>query len=297
VATYGELRYRVLKEAPGVDLALLDGYFLDRYTAILDRLKWSRLEVDWAFTTTAPYSSGTVTLTAGQTTVALAGGTFDASMTGRILRAGGSDESYEFTFATAASGQLDRPYAGDTGAYTYQLLQSVYALPRDARIVTDLRPLSVAADLTRTGKVDLDHASPTRPAIGTPCQWALAPDANTDPPVMQIELYPVPDAAYSFALSYAMEAPGILGSGTTLLPWLRPSALVAGATADALNHLENYAGGDRQELKYERYLGDMVRTECANRGPQRIRLASWLTRDNVQRAIRSSSNRTGPRLP
>ena len=42
MATYHEIRYCVTEEAPSVDPALIDGYLLDRYTAILDRLKWTR---------------------------------------------------------------------------------------------------------------------------------------------------------------------------------------------------------------------------------------------------------------
>lgn len=294
---YGEIRYRVVQEAPGVALTLIDGYLLDRYTSILDRLKWSRSEVETAFSTTAPYTDGQVTLTAWATSVTLAGGTFDASMTGLVLRPGGIEQYYEFTFADAASGDLDRPFEGDSGVYSYQLLQPVYALPTDVRVVTSVRPLSTSGSIERISKSDLDRTAPTRHAVGAPRLWALAYDASSDPPVMQIELYPIPDAAYPVAVAYQAEAPGIGGSGTTLLPWVRPAALVAGATADALAHLKNYPASDRYELKFEKYLADMVRTEVLNRGPQRIRLANWLTRHNVERALRSSSNRTGPRLP
>ena len=117
MATYHEIRYCVTEEAPSVDPALIDGYLLDRYTAILDRLKWTRRTGALGFTTTAPYATGQFTLTAGQTSVILTGGVFDTTITGRILRPEGDDDYYEFTFVDGATAALDRPYAGETGTY------------------------------------------------------------------------------------------------------------------------------------------------------------------------------------
>ena len=109
MATYHEIRYCVTEEAPSVAPALIDGYLLDRYTAILDRLKWTRRTGALGFTTTAPYATGQFTLTAGQSSVILTGGVFDTTMTGRILRPEGDDDYYEFTFVDGATATLDRP--------------------------------------------------------------------------------------------------------------------------------------------------------------------------------------------
>ncbi len=43
MATYGEIRLRLKKLFPSVDLELLNGWIQDRYTEILDRLPWQRL--------------------------------------------------------------------------------------------------------------------------------------------------------------------------------------------------------------------------------------------------------------
>ena len=42
MSTFGELRFRLSKLVPGVDLDLLDGWIMDRYQEILDVLPWSR---------------------------------------------------------------------------------------------------------------------------------------------------------------------------------------------------------------------------------------------------------------
>ena len=296
--TLGEIRLRVTQRVPGVNPQLIAGFIFDRYQAILDALRWSRQSVEVVIQTAAPYTTGTVTMTPGSASVVLAGGTFTAGMTGMQFRVEAESEPYGFAFATATTGTLDRPYDGDASGpgIGYSLTQAIYALPAEVRILGAARLLDRSIPLEKTSKEQLDRSAPQRPVQGTPRLWAPAADDTTDPPVMQIELYPVPDAVHSVVVSYTAEAPALAGSGASLLPWLRPSALVAGATSDALEVAKDYAGADRQQVKYLGYLADMVRTECLNRGPQRIRPSGWMTRQNLQRAMYSLP-RTGPRLP
>lgn len=294
---YGQIRMRVVKEAPGVDFALIDGYLLDRYTSILDRLKWRRQDAEVVLVTVAPYTTGTLALTLGSAAVTLTGGTFTTGMTGRSFRVGGRDEWYEFSYVSATTATLDRVYEGATAAAaTYSIFQNIYPLPADCRVLNSLTSPELGP-LGRIARAELNASAPGRPATGTPELYAPYMDNASDPPLMQIELYPIPDAVVSMVVSYTAEASAIAGTSTTIVPWLRPAALIAGATADALEHKENYTRSALQELKYEKYVLDMMRTEALNRGPQPVRLASWLTRHNLERAVRSAGNRTGPRLP
>lgn len=295
--TYGEIRGRVAREVPGCDLKLIDGYLQDRHTAILDRLNWKRLRVDYVIQTTAPYQTGLVTATAGSAAVTIAGGTFTAGMTGRVMRFESRTEPYEFTYVGAGSGTLDRPFEGSTGAYVFQLVQSVYSLPAEARIVESARLLDADRPLRRLSKSEMDMESPSRGALGVPTVFAAAPDLVSDPPVLQIEFYPIPDAVYSIAIPYILEQTPPSATATSILPWLRPSALVAGAKSDALEHLKDYAGADRAQIKYEGYVADMVRGECFQRGAQPLKLARWMTKANLKQNFRNAGSSTGPRLP
>src|SRR5215469_10671038 len=120
MASYGDIRHRVVKEVPGIDLLLIDGYLSDRYTSILDKLRWNRQKTQYVFQTTAPYSTGTLTLTNASNAVVLAGGTFTNAMSGLSLLVGGRNEPYTFTYTGATTGTLDRPFEGDTlSTYTF----------------------------------------------------------------------------------------------------------------------------------------------------------------------------------
>jgi hypothetical protein len=297
MSTLGDIRLRVSKRAGAIDLDLLDGFIADRYVAILDAIKWSRQRVDYALTTEAAYSLGTVTLANGSAAVTLAGGAWTTEMSGRVLLICDVPEYYELTVTDAADGTLDRVFDGASGAYAYQLPRSVYALPPDARIVESCRLLDPPGPMKRMSRAEITASGINPRLVGPPSIWVPAMDSASDPPLQQVEFHPAPDQVRTVVVTYVMEAPSFSGTAASLLPWLRPAALVAGVTADALEAQENYNASDRQEARYKGYLADMIRTETLNRGPQALRQADWLTRHNVYRAMRGATNRTGPRMP
>jgi hypothetical protein len=63
----------------------------------------------------AKYSTGTVSVTNGSDLVSLTGGTWTNAMTNRHFSVAGRTESYPFTYLTATTGRLKRPYEGPTG--------------------------------------------------------------------------------------------------------------------------------------------------------------------------------------
>ena len=137
--TYGEIRLRLTKLAPEIDLELIDGWLQDRYTEILDRLPWQRLRATAVLVTVAPYGDGTVTVVQGSQDVYLSGGVWTEGMTGRVFRVTNDEPYYEFAWADAAHGTLDRPYEGVTAfAATYSIYQSIYPLPPDCRIIESM---------------------------------------------------------------------------------------------------------------------------------------------------------------
>lgn len=299
MATYGQIRSRVVKECPGVDLTLVDGYLTDGYTSILDKLRWSRQKTQYVFQTVAPYSTGTLTLTLGSTAVVLAGGTFTSAMSGMQLLAAGRSEAYTFTYTGATTGTLDRPFDGPTlSTYTFNLVQSVFTLPSTARTFENAQLLDQNIPLEIQTRSQLNQSLPSRPLvgdlssplIGCPLIVALAIDSTSNPPQMQIEVIPAPDKVYSIAVDMVSEASTSTGtvptSGTTLLPWVRPAALTAFAVADCFAHLKDLPSSEYWKAKANTYLGDMARTEIANAGPMQMSMGSYYTEHRRRRGCR-----------
>jgi hypothetical protein len=204
-------------------------------------------------------------------------------MTGRGFRVPGRDEWYSFTYVGAASGLLDRLYEGPTNALSqYKIYQAIYALSATTKLVKSLT-LPGWGPLTRTSPGELNASAPSRTTFAAPSSFAPYMDDSEDPPHLQIELYPVPDAVYSIMLASTAEARGISGTGTTLLPWMRPSCLFAGAVADAFLHAKDINSAMAWEVKYKERLADMVRTENASSGPLVMTLDDYYTRHRMRR--------------
>jgi hypothetical protein len=304
MATYGQIRSRVVKECPGVDLTLIDGYLCDRYTSILDKLRWARQKTQYIFQTAAPYATGTLTLTNGSPNVLLAGGTFTAAMNGQTLLVQGRSEPYTFTYASGTTGTLDRNFDGPTlSTYTFQIVQSIYPLPTTTRIFESARLLDDDLLLDFKTRAELNRSLASRPGlalpvsanagipfVGTPVICALAIDATTNPPQMQIELVPAPDQVYSVGVDLVSEASTSTGAvpttGTSLLPWVRPACITAGAVADAFAHIKDWQSSEYWGGRAEAYLNDMGRTEAANAGPMQMSLGSYYTAYRRRRGFR-----------
>src|ERR1035441_8175333 len=139
--TYGQIRLRLSKLAPAVDLELIDGWIQDRYTEILDGLPWKRLEGETVIQSPASYQVGTVTATLGATSIAGAGTNWTSDMDGLTIRIGNNEEFYVFTQTDATDATLDRPYEGGDGGpgLSYRIDQNIFLLPADCRILRGVR--------------------------------------------------------------------------------------------------------------------------------------------------------------
>jgi hypothetical protein len=220
MATFGDIRFQLSKMHPGVDHDLLDGWILDAYQHALAELDWQRLDATVSIAVPAEYAAGTVALTAGSNAITGTGTTFTGAMTGRLFRASTDGPYYQFTYVSATSGTLDRPYEGATASgAAYRIAQTVFTLPSDCRAIIDVDGLGLR------GRTDFP---PTRPDHGKPAYWRQTMDSFTDPPAMQIEVYPIPVEAQLLAVTFTAEAlPATLDPATGLLPWMHPAALKA----------------------------------------------------------------------
>lgn len=283
--TYGAIRLFLTQAYPGLNPDLIDGWINQRYTTILDQLSWSRLKVDAILETTARYATGTVAVTAGSNAIALTGGAWTAPMSGLSFRVAGRDEFYTFTRVTDTTGTLDRPYEGDTAAAAaYSIFKRIYSLPADCRLLEDdAFSTGGTGPLRRLSPGQLNVSAPGRQAAGTPQIWASSMDDGSNPPRMQVELYPVPDAAIGIPYTYVADESELTSTGTAILAWVQPAALIAGVSADCLNHLEKFSGADRSEAKYVREVSSMRGNEARREGPTQMALASHYTSHRSRR--------------
>jgi hypothetical protein len=286
--TLGTLKFRLTKMFPGVDADVLNGFIDDRYSEILGVLPWSRTAVHSILQTTAPYSTGTVAVTQGSASVTLTGGTWTSAMTGRAFRVTGRSEFYEFTYASGTTGTLDRVYEGSTGSgVVYKITQAVYPLPSDCRLLEDDAFSSFElGPLQRFSRGELNANFPDRTTTGTPEAWATYMEDGSTPPRMQIELYPVPDAAIGIPFTYIAEGAALSGSTQILQAWIQPAALIEGVMAKVKRHLGDYTGANEHEKQAAKALATMIGQEAHGMGPMQMSLDSYFTSHRSQRTNR-----------
>jgi hypothetical protein len=166
--------------------------------------------------------------------------------------------------------------------------QSIYALPADCRILQSICSPDTGRPLDRISRAKLDEIDAGRTMSGSPQAFAPAMDDASDPPRMQVELWPIPTAVIELSLSYTAEAPALSGTSVSLLPWVRPAALFASSAQDACMFLAQETPGflalaDRWGERFESAVSDMTRTECANRPAEQMRMANRFTRHRARR--------------
>jgi len=299
--TYGALRLRLSKLAPGTDLELLDGWIQDRYTEILDQLPWKRQENESVLQVPASYITGTITAVQGSNAITGVGTTWSSAMNGLMIRIANQTEYYQFTDVNTVSATLDRNYeAPSAAALAYRIDQPVFLLPANARYVTQVRPLhNRAKPLTLVSPNELNRIAPWRSTYGTPKYAAATWDNFSDPPQLQLELYPIPDcpdtsgSLLSYGFDYVYDAGALAPDGTSvsLLPFVRAACLIAGVQADIAALKGDAAGIQLYAGRFTRLLAQMTAINTLQRGPSKLRLAPGLLRQVPNRYRRGPIHR------
>ena len=291
--TYGEIKLQLSKLLPGIDPELVEGWIQGRYQRILDTIPWKRQEGESVLQAPASYAIGTLTVTQGSNVVTSDGTTptvFTAAMNGLMIRIAAQAEYYQFTYVSPTVGNLDRGYEGpDATAATYRIDQAIYLLPTNCRIVRQVRPFhNDWKPLELVSPAELNRIRPSRNYYGTPRYACPTWDNSSDPPQMQLELYPVPDVPdtsstlLSWGVDYIFEEAELdrNGSGVTLKPFARPAAIFAGVQSDAMRPRPTLDGHLGPEQVYDAESATPTAQSLMNiqqqRGPPPIRLTPHL---------------------
>lgn len=280
---YGALRLQIVQENPGAAIEKIDGWIQDRYSEILDRIEWKRAEAESVLVSPVSYTTGTLVATLGSTTIVGTGTTFTAAMTGHMIRIDDQSEYYQITFVDPTHVTLDRGWEHPTTtASTYRIDQAIFLLPSDCRILKACRSLhDREPPIERVTPGELNRRAGQRRSYGSPTMYAPTWDNFADPPIMQVELYPIPDCPnsggeiLSFVIQYDFDSSAIAPAQTSdsMLPWVRPAALKAGVKANALMDAKDWVGAQTMQKEMDRLVGIMARVNTAQIGPEQIRTA------------------------
>jgi hypothetical protein len=300
MATFGDIRFALQKQVPGIDQDVWDGFIMAVYQEILDRMSWQRMKTEYVIQTPAEVNGGTLTATQGNQAVvsdAVAGPLWSAALNGRMFRIASGPEYYQFTFQSTdpatgfATALLDRPYEADEGngpvgsLLSYQINQNIFPLPAAVRLVEFVRNLDEGWPLTRLSNVDMNVAEANRGDYGDPGYWLPSFDQNSNPPVAQIEIYPVPQNVYGLAVDCVVEDVAFgVSSGSISQVWVRPSCIIAGARSLASAHLEKFTAAEWWGQRFATLISQTVSIESQRIGPQKIRMADRFTRHRILRA-------------
>ena len=278
--TYGQLKFRLTKAFPGVDADLIEGWITDCYQEILGLLPWSRLDVQAILYTTAPYITGMVSVTQGSAALTLTGGTWNSGMSTLSFRVAGDSGEYTFTYVSATTGTLDRPYTGNpNAAAAYSIYQAIYQLPANCRFVDDEAFNTFeAGPMRRLQTEEGQTALLAGGQVATPAVWWPQMDSGSTPPQMQVRFYPIPDKVYGIPFTYGAESANPSGTSSTMLPWVQPAALIEGSTDKIKRHLKDYAGAQAAKAAFGDAMAVMISQEAYRRGPVRVQLDPYYTR-------------------
>lgn len=215
---------------------------------------WSFLRPTTTLTTSAPYSTGTLTIVAGVCT--LAGGTFPSwAADGELIVDG---ETY--TVSTRDSGSqitLDDTSVAASAGETYQLIRPIITLPDDfGGLISPLTWQPGQANWTTLKQISEFGVRDRRQysdVVEAPCRFAIRPKTLTAATGQRFEMMfdPAPDAAYIFTYTYRVR-PNTLGSAEYPYGGAEHSETVLASCLAAAESLRLGQRGDRYQYFLER---------------------------------------------
>ena len=198
----------------------VDAILQDVHRDIATAFQWSQRRREALIQTVAPYSTGTVSLTAGSSTITGSGTAWTASMVGSAI-AVAPENSYFFVQAVNvgaqtlvlgdAQGTLVVWNGASAAGQTYRIFQHQYLLGTNIAVVlAGVRNFR----LRERSRAHVDGKDPMRQSTGQPSEFFLARN-NISAGVEQvfIEFWPVPDAVYYERIPFLIEPPDLVAAG------------------------------------------------------------------------------------
>jgi hypothetical protein len=198
----------------------------DMHIGYGERFPWA--ERRGRITTQAPYSTGTVAITKGSTTLTGAGTLWNtnnsfsvknARKTGRIVIAGQSVVYDISAVGSDTSITLDSPFVGDTQtAATYLYFEDEYDLHADFLRPLDAQFFDLQQAIRITDRTTFKRKYPLNATTGKPlvaCIVDRAFDASTTP-IRRVRFWKPPGDEYSIPYSFVTNKLAVSSTGTAL---------------------------------------------------------------------------------
>ena len=191
---------------------------------------WSFLETTKKLNATAPYSTGTVSVTHGSTTVTGSGTTFTSSMVGAYIELNGEDGWYEISAYTSGTEiTIADAYSNvggdDLSGVTYVVAYPLIDLPANFRRKAGIFDPGRRCWLRYADSTSLWWVHAGRTGTAQPEAYGFTPTRH-DPNITKLLLYPAPNAIENYEMVYWRHA----GWYDTAVP--ATSAFKLKATAD-----------------------------------------------------------------
>lgn len=218
---------------PDLPVLLAQRLVQDRYRRILDLRPWSGLRKQGVWTIPDAYSTGTVSVTQGSTTITGSGTTWTSAMEGRQIRVNNQSPILTITdvaSATSLTTDLAYPLATATGQ-SYQILQNYVTAPTDLKyllsVLDPYRQWRLRFNITQT---EINQWDPGRTNAGD--TWVVADWQFDSDGVAQYELWPAPTTTRGFNFTYIAQGSDLTASDDTPIYPLRGDEILYGALAD-----------------------------------------------------------------
>ena len=179
---------------------------------ILMSWEWSARKAEGLVNTVDPYSTGTVAVTQGNTTVTGTDTVWTSAMTGRFMRVGSSDTFHKFTFVSTTSGTLEKAWADVTDtSETYEIFQYLYTVDATAGEVGQILLPTEGLAIEERSLSWVNRVDPARrQTTGTPEVWIGHGVDSTGGYL--IEFWPRYSAATAVRVPYYKRVDDISGS-------------------------------------------------------------------------------------
>lgn len=280
MATLGDLIAQVQQLAPRdptgrlqIDWFLIRQFINRRYREVLGKTRWSFLLTRAVITTTAPYTTGTISTTTGSTTITGTGTSWGSQHVGMYLSIANAPLMQVTAVASPTSATLEAPCPVTQTNASYAFVQPYYSMPPD--FATPVNKYAIQGGYWRLMEVPptaVDRVDPQRMTQSKPWLYMWAGYDSATPPNRRVELWPIPDAVYALRVSYMKAAPDLLlGTDTPLLP--TPQMLVWGALVDCYEYFAAVLaqpglaqGAEPYARQYQALIDDAVERDMTLQG-------------------------------
>lgn len=203
----------ILRYVPGLNPLLIEGFLQDAYRK-LAALDWNRLNVTRTISTVAPYRDGTVTVASDGTCTGI-GTNWTTAMVGSFMKVYYSDAFFEITDVADPTTLTLRDWSGlaITTATPYTIFRIIYPIPIS---IGHIFSVNYTVPLLKRTQEHFNRLDPSRRSSGQPVWWAFAGIGSQQS--LNIEVYPVPDAAYPLRIYGKVRIETLAPSASPLLP-------------------------------------------------------------------------------